>query len=211
MDFAPEELKAKTLWCVDTAPVAVSQLGQEAAGTRVKLGLLWLRTRAVPDDAEVLLPRGNRCSSRRLEHVLLWNRPRKRALEKGLCQGPRPGVPHRALGDWDTRSVPFGAVLRLCSLLSPCGPRDKCPGAAEGTVPGAGSAPSPDLCGHPLPPSSRGCCGLRAVLCSPARLGPGARGSPGKCWNSQGVWVRSPLSLCSQKTGAVKKLHRGLC
>ena len=44
MDFAPEGLKAKTLWCVDKAPVAVSQLGQEAAGTHAKPGLPWLRT-----------------------------------------------------------------------------------------------------------------------------------------------------------------------
>lgn len=98
MDFVPEGLKAKTLWCVDMAPVVVSQLSQEAAGTRVKPDLLWLRTQAVPDDAEVLSPRGNRCSCQRLERVLPWNRPRKRGLGKGLCYGSRPGVPHGALG-----------------------------------------------------------------------------------------------------------------
>ena len=85
MHFAPKGLKAKTLRCVDTAPVLVSQLSQEAAWTRVKPDLLWLRNRAVPDDAEVLSPRGNRCSSQSLEHVLPWNRPRKRGLGKGLC------------------------------------------------------------------------------------------------------------------------------
>lgn len=137
--------------------------------------------------------------------------PENGAWERDCAMAPGQVCHTEPLGHWDTRSVPFGAAPRLYSLLSPCCPRGKCPGTAEGIEPGAGSAPSSDLCGHPLPPSSRGRCGLRVVLCSPAGLGLGAVGSPGKYWNSQGVWVGSPLSLCSQKTGAVKKFHRGLC
>lgn len=159
-----------------------------------------------------------------------WEQAHKTVLGKGTVPGPRAGCAVQRPWAIGTAclvlaySVPFGAppTPRLCSVMSVCGPRGGCQRAAEGAGPGAGparaepatpAAPSPTACvGHPLPPPPAGAAvGAGTSPHSPAqRWALGAVGSPGKCWSSQGVWAASPLSLCSQKTGASKKPHKRL-
>lgn len=158
-----------------------------------------------------------------------WEQAHKTVLGKGTVPGPRAGcamqrpwaigTPCLALA----YSVPCGAPPRLCSLMSVCGPRGECQRAAEGVGPGAGparmepanpAAPSRGACvGHPLPPPPAGAAvGATDIATLPSSaLGPGGSGLPWEMLEQPGcLGGASPLSLCSQKTGASKKPHKCL-